>query len=251
MTMEEKKFLIQFKDNRFLKSFTTDNKGEVDDITTTIHQDKAMHLNMEDAVVYKRDTFKMFKPEIVEYGTLILHIPSYEDYKLMWERKLQNSTDDELFDEVHSRLCSDNVTVAEIRARLGFCFGSRVDIHYTNKEKEEDIEEVFMNLKYGHKSYINKLTQYQWQCNESIEKIELGCRNGRLWIHSREVIDFRYNSALEMLTDKKVKFPTTGYKEGFVCEKVFFGNTHDYMIKQDGKTTIKYRKDSDYIKYQK
>ena len=108
-----------------------------------------------------------------------------------------------------------------------------------------------MNLKYGHKSYINKLTQYQWQCNESIEKIELGCRNERLWIHSREVIDFKYNSALEMLTDKKVKFPTTGYKEGFVCEKVFFGNTHDYVIRQDCKTTIKYRKDSDYIRYQK
>jgi hypothetical protein len=54
-----------------------------------------------------------------------------------------------------------------------------------------------------------------------------------------------------MLTDKKVKFPTTGYKEGFVCEKVFFGNTHDYVIRQDGKTTIKCRKDSDKIKYQK
>lgn len=35
--MEEKKFLIQFNDNRFLKSFTTNAKGEVDDITTTIH----------------------------------------------------------------------------------------------------------------------------------------------------------------------------------------------------------------------
>ena len=112
--MEEKKFLIQFKDNRFLKSFTTDKKGEVDDITTTINQDKAMHLNMEDAVVYKRDTFKLFKPEILEYGTLIIRFPSYEDYKLMNERKLQRSTDDELFDEVLSRLCSDRVTVADL-----------------------------------------------------------------------------------------------------------------------------------------
>lgn len=234
--MADKKYLIKFGySNRYLKSFTTNKKGDVDDIETTIHQDRAMHLNMEDAVVYKRDTFKMFKPEIVEYGTLFIYIPSYEDYKLMWERKLQNSTDDELFDEVKSR---HSVTVAEIRARLGFCFGDTPIIHYTNKEEEVGIEEVFAHLKHGHKIFINGLTQYKWQCPDAIEVIELGRRNNHLFLHKREVIDFKYNSALEMLTDKKVKFPTTGYKEGIICERIFFGNTHDIVEKKDGKTII-------------
>lgn len=248
----DKKYLIRFGgSHRYLKSFTTNARGEVDDITTTTHQDGAMHLNMENAVVYKTDTFKLFKPEIVEYGTLFICIPSYEDYKLMLERKLENSSDEELCDEVLSRIDS-TLTVGVLRERLGFCFGSHVDIHYTNKEKEEDIEEVFRNLKYGHKSYINKLTQYRWQCNESIEIIELGRRpNCNMWINSREVIDFKYNSALEMLTDKKVKFPTTGYKEGFVCEKVFFGNTHDYMEIINGKTVIKPHKGSSLNLYNK
>jgi hypothetical protein len=109
---------------------------------------------------------------------------------------------------------------------------------------------VFKQLKYGHKSFINGLTQYQWQCNEHIEVIELGLRNGHLWIHERYVLDFKYKTPLEMLTDKNIKFPTTGYKEGFICEKIFFGNTHDYVARKNGKTIIKPRMNSDYIQYE-
>lgn len=237
--MEEKKYLIRFGySHRYLKAFTTNARGEVDDITTTTHQDGAMHLNMEDAVVYKRDTFKLFKPEIVEEGTFTLYIPSHEDYRMMYERRLENSSNKEICDEILSRI-DTTCTVAEVRARLGFCFGGTPIIHYTNNEEEVGIEEVFAHLKHGYKIFINGLTQYKWQSPDAIEVIELGRRpHSNMWIHSREVIDFKYNTPLEMLTDKKVKFPTTGYKEGIICERIFFGNTHDMMEKKDGKTII-------------
>ena len=155
----------------------------------------------------------------------------------MHERRLEHSNNKELCDEIISRLES-GITVSEVRARLGFCFGDRPIIHYTDNEKEVNIEEVFKELKHGHKSFINGLTQYKWQYNESIEVIELGRRNGHLWIHKRYVLDFKYNTPLEMLTDKNFKFPTNGYKEGVICEKMFFGNSHHMMEKKDGKTII-------------
>jgi hypothetical protein len=69
-----------------------------------------------------------------------------------------------------------------------------------------------------------------------------------LFLHKREVIDFKYNTPLEMLTDKKVKFPTTGYKEGIICERIFFGNTHDTVENKDGKTIITPFKGSSFNK---
>lgn len=239
-TENNKKYLIRFGgyNHRYLMSFTTNKKGEVDDITTTIHQSRALHLDLNDAMEYKIDKFKFLKPEIVEEGTITIFFPTREDYRMMYERRLEHSSNKELADEILSRIGSQ-FTVSEIRARLGFCFGrGRIYIHYTDKEKEENIEEVFKHLKYGYKSFINGLTQYKWQCNENVEVIELGIRNGNIWIHKRYVIDFKYKTPLEMVTDKNFKFPTTGYKEGFISEEIFFGNTHESMEKKDGKTII-------------
>lgn len=236
--MNDKKYLIRFGySHRYLKWFSTTERNTVDDIETTIHQDRAIKLDLNEAMEYKTDLFKFLKPEIVEEGTFTLYIPSREDYRLMHERRLENSSNEELCDEIISRYDS-RCTVAEVRERLGFCFGGTPIIHYTNNEEEVGIEEVFSQLKHGHKIFINGLTQYKWQSPDSIEVINLGRRNGHLWIHSREVIDFKYNTPLEMLTDKKVKFPTTGYKEGIICERIFFGNTHDTVEKKDGKTII-------------
>jgi hypothetical protein len=252
---EEKKFLIKFgTDNRYLKSFTTDEKGNIDDITTTINQDKAMHLDMDEAIEYKTDVFKFFKPSIVEEGTLIIHIPTREEYDMMYRRRLEHSSGAELCDEVLSRIDS-TLTVAVVRKRLGYCFGDMIDIHYTNDEKEVGIEDVFNSLKYGGSALINGLKQYRWQCNECVEVIELGSKKHggytNYWIAKRYIIDFKYKDALEMLTDKKVKFPTTGYKEGYICERVWFGNTHDCMEVKDGKTVIKPFKDSSFDLYNK
>lgn len=236
--MDDKKYLIRFGySHRYLKSFTTTEEGDVDDIETTIHQDRAIKLDLNEAMEYKTDLFKFLKPEIVEEGTFTLYIPSREDYRLMHERRLENSSNEDICDEIISRY-NGRCTVAEVRERLGFCFGRTPIIHYPNNEEEVGIEEVFAHLKHGGKTFINGLTQYKWQCPDAIEVIELGRRNGHLWIHSREVIDFKYNTPLEMLTDKKVKFPTTGYKEGIICERIFFGNTHDTVEKKDGKTII-------------
>ena len=242
----DKKYLLRFGySHRYLKSFTRDNDGDIDDITTTMCQDKALHLELNDAIEYKTDLFKFFKPEIIEEGTFTLFFPSEEEYHMMHERRLENSTNEEICDEIISRLESE-ITISEVRARLGFCFGGTPIIHFTNNEKEVRIEEVFKELKHGHKSFINGLTQYKWQCNESIEVIELGRRNGHLWIHKRYVLDFKYNTPLEMLTDKNVKFPTTGYKEGVICEKIYFGNSHHIMEKVDGKTIITPFKNSSF-----
>lgn len=239
---EDKKYLIKFgTDNRYLKSYTVDKNGEVDDITTTIHQDQAMHLELNEACEYKTDLFKFFKPQIVEEGTFILHIPTQEEYRMMWEHRLAHSTNAELCHEIISRIDS-TLTVGVVRQRLRFCFGDKIDIHYTSDD-EVNIEDVFKSLKYGGKSLINGQTQYRWQCNECVEVIELGYRKqSGYWIDKRYVIDFKYESALEMLTDKKVKFPTNGYREGYVCERVWFGNTHDSMERKDGKTVIKAEK---------
>ena len=250
---EEKKFLIKFgTDNRYLKSFTTDEKGDIDDITTTIDQGKAMHLDMDEAIEYKTDVFKFFKPSIVEEGTLIIHIPTREEYDMMYERRLEHSSDAELCNEVLSRIDS-TMTVAVVRKRLGYCFGNDICIHYTDNEKEVDIKDVFKALKYGKKkSFINHRTQYRWQCNGYIEVIELGKRpQSGYWIDKRYVLDFEYKDALEMLTDKKVKFPTHGYKEGYICETISFGNTHDCMEVKDGKTVIKPFKNSSFDLYNK
>ena len=237
--MNDKKYLIRFGySHRYLKWFSTTERNTVDDIETTIHQDRAIKLDLEEAMEYKTNYFKMLKPEIVEEGTFTLYIPSREDYRLMHERRLENSSNKEICDELISRLDS-RCTVAEVRARLGFCFGGTPIIHYTNNEEEVGIEEVFAQLKHGHKIFINGLTQYKWQCPDAIEVIELGKRPySNMWIHKREVIDFKYNTPLEMLTDKKVKFPTTGYKEGIICERIFFGNTHDIVEKKDGNMVI-------------
>ena len=236
---DNKMYLLRFPySHRYLKSYTLDEKGEVDDIETTIHQDRAMHLDVNEVVEYKSWLFKEFKPEIVEEGTLTIFIPSYGDYKIMMERRLQKASNKQLASEILSRI-DGGFTVGEVRARLGFCFGcGSVHIHYTDNEKEVIIEKVFNELKHGGKSFINGLTQYKWQCNESVEVIELGRRNNYTWVNKRYVIDFKYNSPLEMLTDKKIKFPRTGYKEGFVCEALFFGNTHDSIEVKDGKTII-------------
>lgn len=255
MKEDEKKFLIKFgTDGRYLKSFTVDKRGEIDDITTTINQDKAMHLGINDAAEYKSDLFRMFKPDIVEYGTLIFRLPTLEEYHMMHQRKLENSTDAELCNEVLSRI-DGTLTVGVIRKRLGYCFGDHICIHYTDNEREIDIEEVFNALKHGGKTLVNRLTQFRWQCNECIEVIELGARKHGgytgYWIDKRYILDFKYKNALEMLTDKKVKFPTTGYKEGYVCERVFFGNTHDCMEVKDGKTIIKPFKGSSFDLYNK
>lgn len=252
---EDKKFLIRFgTDNRYLKSFTTDKRGNIDDITTTIDQDKAMHLDMNDAAEYKCGLFRMFKPEIVEYGTLIIILPTLEEYHMMHQRRLENSTNAELCDEVLSRIDS-TLTVAVVRKRLGYCFGGKIDIHYTDDEKEVGIEDVFNSLKYGGSALINGLKQYRWQCNECVEVIELGSKKHGgytgYWIAKRYIIDFKYKDALEMLTDKNVKFPTTGYKEGYICERVWFGNTHDCMEVKDGKTVIKPFKNSSFDLYNK
>jgi len=237
--MTEKKYLIRFGySHRYLKWFSTTERNEVDDIETTIHQDRAIKLDLEEAMEYKTNYFKTLKPEIVEEGTFTLYIPSREDYRLMHERRLENSSNEDICDEIISRY-GGRCTVAEVRARLGFCFGGTPFIHYTDNEKEVNIEEVFKHLKNGYKIFINGLTQYKWQSPDAIEVIQLGRRpKGIMWIHSREVIDFKYNTPLEMLTDKKIKFPTTGYKEGIICERIFFGNTHDTMEKKDGKTII-------------
>ena len=244
--MSDKKYLIRFGySHRYLKSYTTTENGDVDDIETTIHQDRAIKLDLNEAMEYITDLFKFLKPEIVEEGTLTLYIPSREDYRLMHERRLENSSNKEICDELISRFDS-RCTVAEVRARLGFCFGRTPIIHYANNEEEVGIEEVFAHLKHGGKTFINGLTQYKWQCYDSIEVIELGRRNGHLFFHKREVIDFKYNTPLEMLTDKKVKFPTTGYKEGIICERIFFGNTHDTVEKKDGKTIITPFKNSSF-----
>jgi hypothetical protein len=236
--MNDKKYLIRFGySHRYLKSYTITEEGDVDDIETTIHQDRAIKLDLNEAMEYKTDLFKFLKPEIVEEGTLTLYIPSREDYNLMHERRLENSSNEDICDELISRL-DGGCTVAEVRERLGFCFGRIPIIHFANNEEEVGIEKVFAHLKYGGKSFINGLTQYKWQSPESIEVIELEKRNGHLFLHKREVIDFKYNTPLEMLTDKKVKFPTTGYKEGIICERICFGNTHDTVEHIDGKTII-------------
>ena len=248
----DKKYLLRFGySHRYLKSFTRNDNGDIDDITTTMCQDKALHLELNDAIEYKTDLFKFFKPEIVEEGTFTIFIPTTEEYHMMHQRRLQQSSDKELCDEVLSRIDS-TLTVGVLREYLGFCFGKDLTIYYTDNEKEVSIEEVFKNLKYGYKTFINGLTQFTWQCNGSIEVIELGKRKySNYWIDKRYILDFKYNTPLEMLTDKNVKFPTTGYKEGFICEKVFFGNTHDYMERINGKTIIKPFKDSSFNLYNK
>ena len=249
----DKKYLLRFGySHRYLKSYTTNDRGETDEITTTMKQKDAMYLELNEAMEYVTDRFKFLKPEIVEEGTFTLYIPTYADFRLMHERRLQHSSNEELCDEVLSRIDS-TLTVGVIRQHLRYCFGTDITIHYTDNEKEVNIEEVFKNLKHGHKTFINGLTQFRWQGNESIEVIELGKRkySGYYWIHKREVIDFKYNSPLEMLTDKNIKFPTTGYKEGFICEKVFFGNTHDVMERINGKTIIKPFKNSSFNLYNK
>ena len=244
--MNDKKYLIRFGySHRYLKWFSTTERNTVDDIETTIHQDRAIKLDLEEAMEYKTNYFKMLKPEIVEEGTFTLYIPSREDYCLMHERRLENSSNEDICDEIISRYHS-RCTVGEVRARLGFCFGGTPIIHYTNNEEEVGIEEVFKHLKHGHKIFINGLTQYKWQSPDSIEVIELVRRNNHLFLHKREVIDFKYNTPLEMLTDKKVKFPTTGYKEGIICERIFFGNTHDTVENKDGKTIITPFKNSSF-----
>ena len=251
----DKKYLLRFGySHRYLKSFTKNNNGDIDDITTTMCQDKALHLELNDAIEYKTDLFKFFKPEIVEEGTLTIFLPTMEEYNMMLQRRLQQSSGKELCDEILSRIDS-TLTVGVLREYLGFCFGKDITIHYTDNEKEVNIEEVFKSLKHGYKTFINGLTQYTWQCNESIEVIELGKRKhsnySSYWIDKRYILDFKYNTPLEMLTDKKVKFPTTGYKEGFICEKVFFGNTHDCMERINGKTIIKPFKGSSFTLYNK
>lgn len=238
---ENKKYLLRLGNGgRYLKSYTLTEKGDVDEVTTTVNKENAMHFELNDAAEYKTGLFRLFKPEIIEKDAMVLYIPSHEDYNIMMERRLQKASNKQLADEICSRFHS-SFTVAEVRERLRFCFGrGGVHIHYTDNEKEVNIEEVFKGLKNGSKSFINKkkLTQYRWQCNENVEVIELARRNNYMWIHKRYVIDFKYKSPLEMLTDKKFKFPTTGYKEGFVCEEVFYGNTHDKMEEKDGKTII-------------
>ena len=244
-----KKYLIQFAySHRYLKSFTKNGKGEVDDIETTMHRDRAMHLDLHEAMEYKTNLFNILKSEIVEEGTFKLYLPTQEEYRMMYERRLEHSSNEELADEILSRIDS-SFTVAEIRARLSFCFGHHdVVIHYTNGEKEVDVEDVFKYLKNGGKTFVNGHTQYKWQCYEHVEIIELGKRPySGYWIQERRVVDFRYETPLEMLKDKNIRFPITGYKEGFICEKVFFGNTHDIMEKKDGKTIITPFKNSSFI----
>ena len=245
----DERYLIRFCDSRrYLKSFTMDEIGDVDEITTTAIQDEAMHLELDEAIEYKSDTFKFLKPELVEEGTFTLYIPTHEEYRMMYERRLEHSTNRQLWDEILSRIDS-SLTVNEIRKRLGFCFGNRIDIHYTDNEKEVEIEDVFKALKNGGRTFINeaKRTQYRWQCNEHIEVVELGKRpHTGYWIHKRYVLPFKYNTPLEMLKDKDIKFPITGYKEGYICENVFFGNTHDSMERQDNKTIIKPLKSSEF-----
>jgi len=244
----DKKYLIRFGySHRYLKAFTKNERGEVDDIETTIHEDRAIKLELNDAMEYKTELFKFLKPEIVEDGRFTIFLPTPDEYRMMYERRLEHSSNEELAEEIIDRIDS-SFTVAEVRERLGFCFGGTPIIHYTNNEEEVGIEEVFAHLKHGHKIFINGLTQYKWQSPDSIEVIELGRRNDHLFLHKREVIDFKYNTPLEMLTDKKVKFPTTGYKEGIICERIFFGNTHDMMEKKDGKTIITPYKHSSFNK---
>ena len=235
----EEKYLLSFGGNHYLKSYTLNVHGDIDEIATTNDQNNAMHLDINDAAEYKCGLFRMFKPEIIEYGTLKLRLPTAEEYHMMHQRRLENSTDKQLCDEVLARIDS-TLTVAVLRKRLGFCFGYPIAIHYTDDEKEVDIEEVFKNLKYGGKSFMNGLTQYRWQCNEHIEVVELGKRPRSVYrINKRFVLPFKYNSPIEMLTDKEFKFPTNGYKEGFICEGVWFGNTHDCMEIINGKCVIK------------
>lgn len=249
MVEEEKKFLLSFGYNCYLKSYTLNVHGDIDEIVITKKQDDALHLSINDAAEYKCGLFNMFKPEIIEYGTLKLCLPSVEEYHMMHQRRLENSTGEELCDEVLARIDS-TLTVAVLRRRLGFCFGKPIAIHYTDNEKEVDIEEVFKNLKRGGKSFMNGLTQYRWQCNEHIEVIELGYRSRSYWINKRFILPFKYNSPLEMLTNKEFKFPTNGYKEGFICEGVWFGNTHDCMEIIDGKCVIKPFKGSSFNLYE-
>ena len=232
------KVILRFQDGRYLKSFTLDENGKVDDITTTANSLKALAVTVDEAVEYKADLFKFLKPTLVDEGTHFIRIPTQDEYRMLYERKLEHSSNKEICDEIISRL-DVSITVSEIRARLEFCFGCHVDIHtYGN---EVNIEDVFKGLK-GIKRpgcFINGFTQYRWQCNESIEIIELGKRpQSGFWIHKRYVIDFKYESALEMLTDKKFKFPTNGYFEGCVCENVFFGNTHDTVESINCKRVI-------------
>ena len=40
--------------HRYLKSFTFDKSGDVDDITTTIKQNEAMHLDINEACEFKK-----------------------------------------------------------------------------------------------------------------------------------------------------------------------------------------------------
>ena len=232
------KYLLRFPNGRYLKSFTLDENGGVDDVTTTIKKGKAMLLSIDEAVEYKADLFKFLKPSLEEEGTFILRIPTQEELRMLHERKLEHSTNKEICDEIISRL-DGSITVSEIRARLGYCFGRNIGIHTWGDEV--NIEDVFKGLK-GMKRpscFINGLTQYRWQCHESIEVIELGKRpQSGFWIHKRYVIDFKYESALEMLTDKKFKFPTNGYYEGCIYESIFFGNTHDTVESINCKRVI-------------
>ena len=240
----EKKFLIRFKEShRFLKSYTTNKRGGVEDITTTVHENEAMHFELNDAMEHASATFKSFKTELVEEGkSFTIYIPTDEELRKMHERRLEHSTPKQLCDEILSRINS-SITISEIRKRLGYCFGTTPIIHYTDNEKEVEIEEVFKELKTGYhnKSYINKLAQYRWHGPNKIEIIQLGQRPSRksMWIHEREVVDFNYKSALEMLKDNKMRFPRAGYKEGFICEKIIYGITNDHVINKDGKTIIR------------
>lgn len=249
---KNKKYLLRFGNGgRYLKSYTLTKKGDVDEITTTGNKENAMHFELNDAAEYKTGLFKLFKPDIVEKDAMIIYIPSYDDYRLIWERKLQKATNEQVCNEIISRL-DGCLKLPELRERLGYCFGYDIDINYTNSGEEVNIEEVFKNLKYGGKAFINGLTQYRWQCHEHVEIIELGKNkeSKHMWVRKRYVVDFKYKSALEMLTDKNIRFPRTGYKEGYICERVWFGNSHDYVENKDGKTIIKPYKEASYNIYE-
>ena len=80
--MADKKYLIRFGySHRYLKSYTTTEEGDVDDIETTIHQDRAIKLDLNEAMEYVTDLFKFLKPEVVE-KQIEIKLKEKENYKI-------------------------------------------------------------------------------------------------------------------------------------------------------------------------
>lgn len=231
------KYILQLDKKSYLKSFTLNETGGMGTITITPNSLDATEYSKE-RVMEIHDTY-FPNASIYKAGTWIIHIPSHDEYERMYESRLSKSTDDKLLNEVRNRLIS-SIKPVEVRNKLGYCFGQFMYIHYTDDKKEMDIQTVYEKLKYGGESIINGLTQYQnFYHNDyetKVEVIELDTRGSKehLYIKKRYIIDFPYNSPLEMVTDKTRKFPTTDYYAGCIVEDVSFGTDEDNYTMRDG-----------------